>query len=127
MAKNRNKKPRHTATPESIIADYPLEAQELAGHLRRAIHTLLPGVLETAYPGWRGIGYKYPGVGYFCGIFFRPSEPTIRLGLEHGTSLPDPDGLLEGEGKRVRYITITRPEQIESGGVKRLLKAAVGR
>ena len=55
-----------------------------------------PEAVEKAYPSWHGIGYRLPESGYFCGIC--PLADSVKLGFEFGVLLPDPQGLLEGQG-----------------------------
>ena len=119
MAKRRS---RITITPEALLADYPLEIRDTADQLRLLVKQTIPAVREVAYPGWRGIGYHHPQRGYFCAIF--PQENGVRLAFEHGVDLPDPDNLLEGNGKQVRYVTIQG--NIPQENIRRLLLIASG-
>jgi len=79
--------------------------------------------VETAYPGWRAIGYRHPQSGYFCGIF--PEPPRVRLAFEWGALLPDPHQLLKTGGKQVRYLDIYGEEELQEKLVSDLLLAAV--
>lgn len=49
----------------------------------------------------------------------------INLYFFEGDALPDPQGLLQGEGSMVRYIRITGAEDLDQPGVKALMKAAL--
>ncbi len=70
--------------------------------LRGLIRDALPEVEEAARPGWHAIGYRHPDQGYLCGIF--PHDDAVKLGFEFGMLLPDPDRLLSGDGKQLRYV-----------------------
>ena len=80
-------------------------AIELASDARMSILKAIPNCDERIYHGWNGLGYQDPDVGYICAIF--PSQSTVRVAFEHGHLLPDPEGLLKGGGKQVRYLEIS--------------------
>jgi hypothetical protein len=109
--------------PEDILAGHVPSVQRLAERLRKVIRATVPEAVEKAYPHWHGIGYSHPALGYFCAIF--PHDELIKLGFEYGVLLPDPQGLLEGIGKQVRYVTIRSSRQIANPAIKHLLTAAV--
>ena len=72
---------------------------------------------------WHSISYHHPLGGYFCGIF--PFQDRIDLAFEFGVLLPDPDRLLEGNGKQVRYMRIKDENEIREPALKALLQAAI--
>lgn len=94
-------------TPELLIAQYPPAVQALVQALRAAVHAAAPGAGEKANLGWRSINFSDPHVGYFVGLF--PFADHVRVIFEFGVLLPDPDGVLDGEGLQVRWLTL-RPE-----------------
>ena len=112
-----------SATPEQILAEFPPEVQALAGEVRRFVLQIIPTAAEVPYPGWRGIGFRDPQSGYFCGLF--PQRDHVKLGFEHGAELPDPDGLFEGGGKQVRYVIVRTVSDLRRPALARLLQAAV--
>ncbi len=109
-------------TPDDILDGHSPEVRALTDQLRTLIKETLPEVREIAYPGWRGIGYHDLRAGYICAIF--PQKNDVRLGFERGVRLPDPNGLLEGEGRQVRYVNIADSDGIQTAGLQQLLKAA---
>lgn len=48
----------------------------------------------------------------------------VNLGLADGAHLPDPAGLMQGSGKRHRFVRIATPADLERDGLQDLLKAA---
>ena len=84
--------------------------QALAARLRNLVRETVPDAAERAYPIWRGIGLRHPVSGYYCGIF--PQEDWGRLVFEYGALLADPDNLLKGNGKQIRYVQIRRQKHI---------------
>ena len=82
-----------------------------------------PEASEKANRGWRSVSFRDPQMGYFCGIF--PFEDHVDLIFEFGALLPDPEGILEGNAKQVRYLRFHGPREIRVGVVKGFLRAAL--
>jgi hypothetical protein len=116
---------RGTTTPEDILAEHTPQVRDVAERLRALIRMTVPEAMEVAYPGWHGIGYHHPETGYVFAIF--PEADRVRLGFEHGVDLPDPQGLLTGSGKRVRYVEIPAGKRPTVRAIRQLLLAAVHR
>ncbi len=111
---------------EQFLAGYPPPMQRLIERLRKLVKATVPEATERVYPIWRGIGYRHPTAGYFCGIF--PSRDIVRLGFEYGVWLSDPDRLLRPgptQGKKVRYVEITSLRDVPRKSLATLLRAAV--
>ncbi len=111
------------ATPEDILAPFPAGVRALANDLRAFVRETVPNATEHAYPGWRGIGYRDPQSGYFCGIF--PQAECVRLLFEHGAALPDPDGVFTDGRTQVRWIDLHPGRPVPREGIARLVHAAL--
>ncbi len=48
----------------------------------------------------------------------------VNIGFFHGSALPDPAGLLEGTGKRMRHAKIRRGEPVDAAALDELIAAA---
>jgi hypothetical protein len=83
------------------------EAAELALWIREAVLRSDPDLSERLYHGWRGVGFRHPEAGYVCGLF--PAGKRVDLLFEHGATLPDPEGVLKGEGSQTRVMPIEQP------------------
>lgn len=46
------------------------------------------------------------------------------IGFFHGADLPDPAGLLEGSGKRMRHVKLRWGKPVDEAAVERLIQAA---
>jgi hypothetical protein len=123
MAWGPNRPVRHDLTPEQFLEEYPALLRELAQRLRDLVLRTVPTATERVYPGWRALGYRDPQSGYFCGIF--PQSDHVRLLFEHGAALPDPDGLLTGSTRQVKYIEVRSAGDIREKAIQRLLRAAL--
>lgn len=109
--------------PEHILTGHSPEVRELCEALRSLVRVEVPDAIEVAYPSWHGIGYHHPRCGYFCAIF--PMNDYVKLGFEFGVLLPDPDGLLTGDGKQVRYAIIRQQADIRVEAIRKLIQAAL--
>jgi hypothetical protein len=118
-ARKRDKPP----APEEILAEHSPVVRDQADRLRRLIKDAVPEVSEAAYPGWHAIGFRHPTSGYFCGIF--PQEESLDLAFEYGVLLPDPQGVLRGGGKQVRYVHLGVEDTIPEQAIRGLIEAAL--
>lgn len=115
--------PKPSLTPEKLLEHYPPGIQALTGQLRRLVMAAVPEASEHVNAGWCAIAYRHPDAGYFCGLF--PFSDHVKLLFEHGVELDDPAGLLEGDGRQVRYIAMRKLADTRKRGIKPLLIAAV--
>lgn len=93
--------------------------------LREVILADMPDAVEVPREGDRAVSY---GVGErkmsesHC--YLQPQRDRVNLGFWHGTSLPDPDALLEGTGKALRHVKVRDEETARAGVVAALIAAA---
>ncbi len=66
-------------------------------------------------------GEKYSDM--ICTVI--PSKKGLKLGFYKGNELPDPNQLLQGNGKISRYIQINSADQIKSADLKKILLSAL--
>lgn len=94
--------------------------------LRSAISALHRDFVEVV---WKQQGIASYGVGlkkmseHYA--YIAPQKAHVNLGFYHGTKLADPDGLLEGTGKRLRHIKIKSVAEAKSARVRKLLVEAI--
>ena len=69
-----------------------------------------------------GVGPKKMSQHY---AYIAAQRSYVNLGFYHGAMLPDPDGLLEGTGKRLRHVKIGDVATASSPAVARLLRRAI--
>ena len=48
----------------------------------------------------------------------------MKIGIVNGAQLADPNGLLEGTGKKHKYIQLKTASDLNRSGVKQLIEAA---
>ena len=110
-------------TPDELLAQFPPDVQRIANRVRAVLHGAVPTLSERALPGWRAIGFRDPQAGHVCALF--PGDKEMRLYIEHGARLADPDRLLQGTMKRGRYIPFRSLRSVRSRALTRLIRDAV--
>ena len=119
-----SKRKSSASTPiEDILESHSPPVRARVERLRQIIHRTVPDAMEAGHPVWHSLGYRHPDGGYFCGIF--PHNEGVDLAFEFGVLLPDPDGLLQGAGKQVRYVRVKSDKDIRVRALKKLLLAAI--
>ena len=96
---------------EGILESYPANVQTLARAARSAIRQNAPTLAEEVDNAARVIGYGV-GEGYTglrCTIIL--SKGGVKIGFVGSASWPNQDGLLEGSGKRHKYVVIDSVER----------------
>ncbi len=107
-----------------FFSRYPPTVGEIAIACADVIRSAIPDATETLDDAAHVVGYAIgPGYsGLVCTII--PSRKGVKLGVVRGAALPDPRGLLEGTGKRHRYVQLNERSDLDRDGIVELLKAA---
>ncbi len=94
--------------------------------LRELVGEIDPEAVEVPRPGDRaatyGIGPKKMSEAY---AYIMPQKDRVNLGFLYGVDLPDPDGLLEGTGKKLRHVKVYDMATAESPAIRALLEASL--
>ncbi|MBA4014278.1 MAG: hypothetical protein C0481_20655 [Phenylobacterium sp.] len=121
--------PQTQAQVEGFIDKYD---QAIAAQIRAAraiMRARLPGALELVYDNYNALAIAYGPTerlaDVICSIAAYPR--WISLFLAHGATLDDPDGLLKGEGSRIRHVVLETADRLQSAGVAALLDQALRR
>lgn len=110
---------------DELLETYPANVRDIALAARQMINATIPDLQEMVDRSARVIGYGF-GAGYadlICTIIL--SKSGVKLGIVGSAALPDPNKLLEGSGKRHRYVALTKLSDLKKPGIKPLLKARV--
>jgi hypothetical protein len=107
---------------EKYLQHTPEHFKEIVLELRNMIASVAPGASEKMI--WKGIVYydgKRGGAvkGGICHISVQPDH--VCLAFIHGAFLPDPHGLLEGQGKAKRFVRIRSYEDAPWEALKELI------
>jgi hypothetical protein len=112
-------------TVAELLALYTPDVRDLALKTRALILEVMPDTLEQVDDSAQLIAYGYDRTytGLICGII--PQKTYVNLMFSHGATMPDPDQLLTGTGKKARHIKIQTADALEHPGVRALLDAGV--
>lgn len=107
---------------DDLLSTYPSKVQEVALRAHTFILATLPGVLEMVDAPARVIGYGHSAnyKDLLCTIIL--SKGGVKLGIVGGAALPDPKGLMEGTGKKHRYVVLNTPADLKKPGLSQLIK-----
>jgi hypothetical protein len=109
-----------------FLTAYDRTIADLALALREIILEEAPDASESIYQVytvavWFGFSGKMKDM--FCYITTHAAH--INLGFPQGATLPDPNRVLEGEGKAMRHIKFKNMSDLERPFVRRYIQAAI--
>ena len=116
-------KPEHLA----FLRPYGPAITKLALSVRQLVLEEAGGAVELIYDAYSAVssGYSFTGRPSDSCVYVATYAKGVNLGFWDGVSLPDPEGLLEGAGKRARHVKIRSLTDLERPAVRALVKAAV--
>lgn len=108
---------------DRLLSEHPPELRAIERALRMTIRAAFPDAVEQVDFGNRLIafGRSMKMRGLLFAIIAHRS--WVNLQLADGADLPDPDGLVEGTGKRIRHVKIPTVEAASSSPVVGLIHA----
>ena len=111
------------ADVDRLLGEHSPELQAIERALRATIRRELPDGVEQV-----DFGNKLIAFGRSMrmrGLLFAiiAHKTWVNLQLADGAELPDPDGLIEGTGKRIRHIKIRSVEAASSAPVVAAIRA----
>ena len=100
---------------------------EVDARLRPLAQGLRRMFLEAAPDFRESIKWGKPCFEKKVRIFYIASQADkyVTLGLWQGALLPNPDGLIEGTGKRMRHVKVRSMEHLEAPALGRIIRQAV--
>lgn len=106
-----------------LLAEYPPGLQAIEQALRSTIRTAFPDAIERVDFGSKLIAFGRSS--RMRGLLFAiiAHKEHVNLQLADGVDLPDPDGLVEGTGKRIRHVKVRSTEQASSPAVVAVINA----
>jgi len=112
-----------------LIAKLEPKNQKLIMTMRRVLRKRFPTVNELVYDYTKSLVISYsPNERGSDGIVAISADADgVRLIFVHGVSLPDPHGILLGDGRQTRYIRIEANKVLLRPEVESLLTAAVSK
>ena len=119
---------RRPPDPQLIgfLEAYDRHIVDLALALREIILEEVPDASESIYQVytvaiWFGFSEKMKDM--FC--YITTNARHINLGFPRGSTLPDPNRVLEGDGKTMRHIKFASERDLERPFVRRYIRASI--
>ena len=112
-------------TAEQIRATLSASILASFDRLRAVLATVDDQSTETASPKQKALYYTL-GRGKMTDgyVYIMGHRDHVNLGFFHGTDLPDPEGRLEGNGKKLRHIKIRTLAEVDAPTTRALIDAA---
>jgi hypothetical protein len=112
----------------TFIAKFEPKDAKLIRTCRAEMRKLLPTAIELVYDNYNFFVIGYGPTERSSEAIFSVAAAANGVGLAFlkGASLPDPEKILQGNGKVNRFIRLPTTERFRSPPVLALIKAAVG-
>lgn len=115
------------ATLLGYLKAYDPHVSRLLLALREVVLDEAPEAIESLVKGYAvAIGFSFTGKPLKDGFCHAVAYAThVNLGFNRGALLPDPNGVLAGNGKLIRHLTIRNEDDLERPYLRRYLQAAI--
>jgi hypothetical protein len=109
---------------DDFFAGYPPEPRAISRKLRTMARRAMPGANEILFASQNHVAYSTGQSRAGTIVYICPLKDYVRLGFMFGTSLPDPQGMLVGEGKRLRHVKVWHAQDADDPALEQLVEAA---
>src|SRR6476620_5491495 len=110
---------------EQLFATCAPDIRVLGLKAHRLVLNIIPGAVQQVENGNTAIHYG-TGLKMADEVFYVSAHKAhVNIGLFGGAGLPDPDGLMEGTGKRLRHVKLRQPDEVERPTLRALLETAL--
>lgn len=110
-------------TWDENLANHTADVQGAARVLEEVIRTELPDVVVQYDPGNGLLAFGRSMRMRDLLFALIPHAGWVNLQLADGALLPNPDGLIEGTGKRIRHIKVPTAERARSNPIRNAVRA----
>lgn len=125
MATKKTSKPRVSAKIKTFLGAYDPAVQEIALEARAVVMQLAPDALEQIDVPAKMLAYGFAATYKDMICVIMPQKSYVNLGLPRGATLPDPDKLLTGAGKKARHVKLTSAKEVDSPAIRALIQASI--
>jgi hypothetical protein len=112
-------------TWDGVLAEHDPPIAEAARAIQRLVEANLPGAAVQFDPGngLLAIGTSLKMRDLLFAII--PHRAHVNLQLADGVDLPNPNGLIEGTGKRIRHVKVRSAEAAASPAIRDTVLAQI--
>jgi hypothetical protein len=104
---------------KKFLKPYPHDVRDLALELRALLLEEIGPCYENIYDAYSAVAIGYDGV-FHIAVYSR----HVNLGFNEGATLADPKGILQGDGKRIRHITIKNVADLQRPEIRTYIRRA---
>lgn len=112
---------------DRLLAERSPEIQAVARALREVIRSELPGGVEQVDFGNKLIAFGQSMKMRDLLFAVIPHTAHVNLQLADGIDLPDPSGIVEGTGKRIRHVKARSAADVGRADIRALIRAQIER
>ncbi len=113
------------ASWEAVLAEHEPEVAGAGRAIEALIREALPGVVVRFDPGDGLLAVGTTGSMRDLLFALIPHAKWLNLQLADGAVLDDPDGIVEGTGKRIRHIKLRSAEDATTPAVRAIVAAQI--
>jgi uncharacterized protein DUF1801 len=113
------------AEVEKLIAEHPPDVRAIELAIREKILATRHDLGEEVDWGNRLLGYSVGPRMADLVFAIIAHKAHVNLQLADGVDLPDPDGIVEGTGKRIRHVKLRSLEDVGRPAVQRLIEEEI--
>ena len=110
-----------------FLAPFDRSVIDLALATRALMLEEAPSAIESMYDAYNAVALGYSFTGRlkdgFCHVAVYAVH--VNVGFNRGAELPDPQGVLQGSGKKIRHVRIARPADLRRPWLRRYIRAAI--
>ncbi len=112
---------------DDLLDKYTPEVAAAARQCLKKIRARLPGATQLVYDTYNALGVGFgPSEKASDVIFSIVLYPRyVTLFFLQGVGLPDPERLLQGDGKVVRHIKLESPADLDKPAIRKLMAVAL--
>src|SRR6266849_3073286 len=109
-----------------FLKPYDRQVRDLALQLRSLVLEEMAPCYENIYDAYSAVAIGYGTSDRLRdGVFhIAVYSKHVNLGFNDGATLDDPKGILQGNGSRIRHITIRTPEDLARPEIRAYIKRA---
>lgn len=117
--------PSPSAQLTAFISRFPPQIVAMSKKCLPKLRRALPGANQIVYDYANSVvvSFSMSERGYEAIVAIAISAQRIQLYFDK--SIPDPKGLLEGAGSKVRSVTVNAASELDHGDIHALIKAAI--
>jgi Domain of unknown function (DU1801) len=110
---------------ETLLATHDPAIADTSRALRRALAAAFPEAVEQVDFGNRLLAVGKTMAMRDLTFAIIPHKAHVNLQLADGVELPDPEGLIEGTGKRIRHVKVRSVEAAASTALRAIVDEQV--